>query len=107
MTRYRPLELGVSGEGEGLYFPKETIVSCGGAAQMVVFCSVSQVLMDWLMLGDSGLIFLYRMHASDLKSCLTSFIGLDCAEPACISILSRVFVTCVKHGFTMVLIFLI
>ena len=68
--------------------------------------------MDWLILVDSGLIFLYRMHASDLKSCLTSFIGLDCAEPACISTLSRVFVTCVKHAFSgayvaMVLIFLI
>lgn len=42
MTRYCPLGFGASGEGEGLYFPKETIVSCRGVVQMVVFCSVSQ-----------------------------------------------------------------
>lgn len=106
MTRYCPLGLGARGEGEGLYFPKETIVSCRGVAQC------HKMLMDWLMLSDSGLIFLYRMHASDLKSCLTSFISFDCAEPACISTLSRIFVTCVKHAFSgayvaMVLSFLI
>lgn len=106
MTRYCPLGLGARGEGEGLYFPKETIVSCRGVAQC------HKMLMDWLMLSDSGLIFLYRMHASDLKSCLTSFISFDCAEPACISTLSMIFVTCVKHAFSgayvaMVLIFLI
>lgn len=79
---------------------------------MVCVAQCHKMLMDWLMLGDSGLIFLYRMHASDLKSCLTSFISFDCAEPACISTLSRIFVTCVKHAFSgasvaMVLIFLI
>lgn len=42
MTRCCPPGLGASGEGEGLYFPKETIVSCRGVAQMVVFSSVSQ-----------------------------------------------------------------
>lgn len=94
MTRFCPLGLGARGEGEGLYFPKETIVSCRGVAQC------HKMLMDWLGLGDSGLIFLHRMHASDLKSCLTSFIGFDCAEPACISTLSRIFVTCVKHAFS-------
>lgn len=36
------LGLGASGGGEGLQFPKETIVSCLGVAQMVVFSSVSQ-----------------------------------------------------------------
>lgn len=45
-----------------------------------------------------------------LEAILQVFFGLDCAEPACISTLSRGFVACVKHACSgtyvaMVLIF--